>query len=202
MRKSLFYLSILILFSTQLNAQQKRQISLDFSRSFHGTGDMRGLGLSAEYGKFVTKRLEITTGFTTNIHHDEFPVFINFNGKIQDASLRFTTAGIQLSSLANLAIVHSWVHELKLAAGPLLRYQSSSFPDVYSYSPATQTYPEPVFSFRQYEPQEIISVGYLAALSYAYTFSRGIFIGAKASFQNDSNSDVITQYGLRIGKRF
>jgi hypothetical protein len=48
----------------------------------------------------------------------------------------------------------------------------------------------------------MVTAGYLVALSYSYTFPKRLFLGLKASFQNDTNGDVITQYGLRIGKRF
>ena len=113
------------------------------------------------------------------------------------------TGGIQLNGQANYAPLHSKAHELKVGMGPVLRYQSSSASGGYGVTfPPAINYPEPVFTFRQVEDQNIVTVGYLVAVSYAYTFRGQFFIGAKASFQNDSNADVITQYGLRIGKRF
>jgi hypothetical protein len=92
-------------------------------------------------------------------------------------------------------------HEAKLGAGPVVRYQSSSYPNIYGTT-TLPNFPKPVFTFRHYEEQNMLTFGYQVAVSYAYTLRSRFFIGGKMSFQNDTNGDVITQYGLRVGKRF
>ncbi|HEU4903931.1 MAG TPA: hypothetical protein VFT06_14095 [Flavisolibacter sp.] len=199
--KQLVTLSLFLLFTATAYTQNKQQLSLDLNRSFHGTGDMRGLGFAVEYGHYVGKRIELTAGVGTNVHHDVYPLFLNQSGRIVDASYRMVTGGLQLNGQVNVAPLRTRRHEVKLGIGPVVRYQSSSASGGYGVLSATG-YPEPVFTFRQYEKQNVVTVGYLAALSYSFTFPGQFLIGAKASFQNDTNADVITQYGLRIGKRF
>ena len=194
----------LIFFSFLAQAQPKQQLSLNLNRSIHGSGDMPGFGFAVEYGSYAGTRLELTTGVAANVHNDHYPLLVSTpSGRTADASYRMVTAGMQLQGQANLALLRTTAHEFKLGLGPVLRYQSSSASGGYGaiYPPAID-YPEPVFTFRQTEKQNMITLGYLAALSYAYTFPKRFFLGAKASFQNDTNADVIMQYGLHIGKRF
>lgn len=190
-----------LLFSLFVQAQTIQQVSLDLNRSFHGTGDLRGLGFGVEYGHYFAKRLELTAGVGANVHHDEQKVLLNQFGETTDASYRMVTGGLQLNGQVNFAFLHTKAHEFKMGLGPVVRYQSSSASGGYSILTFT-SYPEPVFTFRQFEEQNIVTAGYLASVSYSVTFPGRFFIGAKASFQNDTNADVITQYGLRIGKRF
>jgi hypothetical protein len=199
----LLTLSAIVFFSLCLQAQKKQQLSVDFNRSFHGTGDLPGLGFAVEYGAYFGNRLELTAGLAANVYHDEYKLLLAPLGNPVDGSYRMVTGGLQLNSQASFAPLHTAAHEFKIGLGPVLRYQSSSASGGYSVtSPPAVNYPEPVFTFRQTEAQNIVSVGYLASVSYTFTFPNQVLIGAKASFQNDTNEDVITQYGLRIGKRF
>jgi hypothetical protein len=207
MHIKLYFTLFILIFTAHVNAQTKRQLSLDIKRSFNGSGDMHGLGFSVEVGKYIRKKLELTGAVSSDIYHDEYKILITDGvlvngGRTIDASYRMVTAGAQLSGGINYAPVRTKTNEVKIGAGPLLRYQSSGDGGYEIFSPARTGLPEPVFAFRQNEPQNIITVGYLVSVAYAYTFSSKLFVGAKASFQNDSNADVITQYGVRIGKRF
>lgn len=196
-------LFLFFLFPFLVQAQIQQQLSLDLNRSFHGTGDMRGFGFAVEYGKYAGKRLELTAGVAANIHHDAFPLLVSPLGNPIDASYRLVTGGLQLNGQANFAPLRTRAHELKIGLGPVVRYQSSNASGGYGVTfPPAVDYPEPVFTFRNYEDQNLVTLGYQAAASYSFTFQNRLFVGAKASFQNDTNGDVITQYGLRIGKRF
>jgi hypothetical protein len=184
------------------SAQQKRQISADLNRSFAGTGDMKGLGFAIEYGQYIRKKIELTGALSSDLHHDEYKLLIVGGGTTPDASYRMVTGGVQFNGQLNYAPLRTQGSELRIGAGPVLRYQSSSASGGYGvYQPTGTGIPEPVFSFRQVEDQNILSAGYLVSLSYAYTFRSKLLIGAKASFQNDINADVILQYGVRIGRR-
>jgi hypothetical protein len=162
---------------------------------------MRGLGFGVEYGRYLAKRFELSGGLAAQIHHDQEKLLLNTGGDPIDASYRMVTGGIQVYGLASFAPLRSHSHELKAGIGPLLRYQSSSASGGYGIS-LFPNYPEPVFTFRQVEDQNIVTIGFTAAFSYNYTFTKGFLIGAKAAFQTDTNGDVLTQYGIRIGKRF
>lgn len=192
---------LLFFFSIFAQAQKGQQLSLDLNRSFHGTGDMQGLGFAVEYGHYLTQRLELTTGVAATVHHDVFPLRLTNFSEPVDASFRIVTAGLQWQGQVNYAPLRTKHHEARLGAGPVVRYQSSSLPNIYGRT-TIPNYPEPVFTFRHSEKQNLLTLGYQVALSYAYTLRSRFFIGGKMSFQNDTNGDVITQYGLRIGKRF
>lgn len=199
MKSGIIFFLLLLSFFGQ--AQNKQQISLHLNRSFHGTGDMEGVGFAAEYGRYLTNHLELTSGIASNVHHKASPVILTrFNPPI-DASFRMVTAGLQWQSNLSFVPLHTRKHEAKLGAGPIVRYQSSSHPDVYARTTFTN-YPEPVFTFRHNEKQNVVTAGYQVALSYAFTFTNRWLLGIAASFQNDTNSDVISQYGIRLGKRF
>lgn len=193
---------LLVFFACSLLAQN-RQLSVDLNRSFHGSGDMRGAGFAVEYGKFIKPKVEWTGSLGANIHHSSYGLTVDYGNGPIDASYRTVTAGIQLGSQLWFAPLHTVANEFKIGAGPFLRYQSSGAADSYGVTfPVATGYPEPVFTFRNNEPQNRLTAGYQVSLSYAYTFAKRFFIGAKASFQNDTNADVLTHYGLRIGKRF
>ena len=46
------------------------------------------------------------------------------------------------------------------------------------------------------------TLGYVAELSYTFVTGKNLLLGIKAGFQNDTNGDVITYYGIIIGKKF
>lgn len=196
-----YLLFAFLLCCSVINAQKNRHLSVDLFRSFHGTGDMRGVGFGVEYGHFLTKRFEVSGGLAAQIHHAQDQLLLNTGGDPIDASYRMVTGGIQVYGLASFAPLRNRHHELKAGIGPLIRYQSSSASGGYGTS-ILPNYPEPVYTFRQVEDQNIVTAGFTTALSYNYTFEKDISIGAKAAFQTDTNGDVLTQYGLRIGKRF
>ncbi|MEO6453150.1 MAG: hypothetical protein ABIN97_03715 [Ginsengibacter sp.] len=80
---------LLLLIVHELKAQQKKQFSVDLSRSLNGTGDMKGYGFSAEFGKYLKSNIEFTTALGANIHSSQLKITINSTGQTTDASLRF-----------------------------------------------------------------------------------------------------------------
>ena len=205
MRKNLpILLYVFILISADSFAQKnlKDNINLYFGRSFHGTGDLSGIYFTAEYGHFVNRKLEISGNITSTMHWGSFGLFVSSPGENFDGSFRYVTAGLQAGSKLGFAILNLPHHMLKIQGGSFVRYQSSSLPGQYGVTfPPAINYPEPVFTFRHREKQNIFTVGYIADLSYAYITARQWILGAKAGFQNDTNGDVITYYGIVLGKR-
>lgn len=198
--KYLFTLLLLFMFTCGFT-QRNQQASLDISGSMHGSGDLLGLGVNVEYGKYIMPRLEWTGNLTTTIHSDTEEVLITYSGSgNRDASFRMVTAGIQLGSQLYFAPVRTASNELKIGAGPIVRYQSSNASGGYGLTILPG--PEPAFTFYNREKQNIVSAGYQVSFAYAFTFRKGFLLGLKASLQNDTNADIITQVGLRLGKRF
>ena len=206
MKKNLsvsFFLLQIILANSQTQKFPANNIQISFSKSFHGSGDLRGILFSVGYGHYFKKRLEISGNISTTIHNGESGLLLLTPQGEVDASVRFVTAGLQANPEIGFAILRLKRHELKFQAGGIFRYQSSSLPDVYSiYFPASTGFPEPVYTFRQFEKQKIFTLGYSSNLSYTFTTGKNLMLGIKAGFQNDTNGDVITHFGLIIGKRF
>lgn len=205
MRKNLpFVLFAVIFLSPGVTAQKnvKNNFHLYFGRSFHGSGDLSGICFTAEYGHFINKKLEISGNITSTMHWGSFGLFLNSPNESFDASFRYGTAGLQAGSKLGFDFLNLPNHILKAQGGSFVRYQSSSLPDQYGVTfPPAINYPEPVFTFRHEEKQNIFTVGYVAELSYAYITNNQWMLGAKAGFQNDTNADVITYYGIVLGKR-
>ena len=205
MRKNLpILLFVFIILSADGFAQKnlKDNINLYFGRSSHGTGDLSGIHFTAEYGHFFSRKLEISGNITSTMHWGSFGLFLNYPSESFDASFRYVTAGLQAGSKLGFAFLNLPHHMLKIQGGSFVRYQSSSLPDQYGVTfPPAINYPEPVFTFRHNEKQNIFTLGYLAELSYAYVTAKRLMVGAKAGFQNDTNGDVISYYGIMIGKK-
>ena len=205
MKKNLTLLFILSFFLSVDSIAQKKEgnnIQLYFSRSFHGTGDLRGVLFTAEYGHPLNRRFDISGNITSTIHWGSFGLFVNGPFGNFDGSFRYNTAGLQAGSKLGFNILNSSHHKIKLQGGSFIRFQSSSLPNQYGVTfPPAINYPEPVFTFRHDEKQNIFTIGYVAELSYLFITGKNLLLGAKAGFQNDTNGDVISYYGIFIGKK-
>ena len=205
MRKHLPILLIVFIFLSADTIAQKdlnNNIHVYFARSIHGTGDLPGVSFTAEYGHFFANKLELSGNITSTMHWGAFGLFLNSPSESFDASFRYGTAGLQAGGKLGFAILNRPHHVLKIQGGSFVRYQSSSLPDQYGVTfPPAINYPEPVFTFRHEEKQNFFTLGYTGEVSYTYITAGQMMIGAKAGLQNDTNGDIITYYGLMIGKR-
>jgi hypothetical protein len=205
MRKNLSILFFaFIYFSAGTIAQEnlKNNLQLYFARSFHGTGDLRGINFTAEYGHLLSRRLDISGNITSTMHWGSFELIVNSPSGSFDGSFRYVTAGLQAGSKLGYSFLNLPHHLLRIQGGAFIRFQSSSLPDQYGVTfPPAINYPEPVFTFRHEEKQNIFTLGYVAELSYSYITEKNLLLGAKAGFQNDTNADVISYYGIFIGKK-
>ena len=176
-------------------------LQLSLGKSFHGSGDLNGIFFSSEYGHYFKRRLEISGNVSSTIHHGAFTLLISAPYGNYDASFRYVTAGLQAGGKIGFAILRSRQHELKMQTGALFRYQSSSSDGYGITFPPVINYPEPVFTFRNYEKQNLFTAGYTADLSYTFTTGKNLLLGIKAGFQNDTNGDVISHISFIAGKR-
>lgn len=191
---------------SQKNDLPKRSLRFNMGESTHGTGDLKGVSFGTAYTHYLKKKLSLEYHFKGTIHDGEDTYLLFVNGNLdQDGSLRRTTAGFQIGSLIRYSPLRTTNHEFTLAAGPYGRYQSSSLGSsgyAARYPSPTSPIPRILIEFNHDFPQRIYNIGYMAELSYNYTFKKQLFLGVNAAFQNDTNGDAITHLGFMIGKRF
>lgn len=205
--------TLFLLACTALQAafsQENHALQLSAGRSFHGTGDLPGLSLDVAYDHSFLKRLDLTTGLTTTIHSDKdrFPTitFILPDQTTQTLQapdrgmLRYTTAGVQLTSVLNYNFIALPRHKLRLGGGPVLRYENSSQPIAWGYEFNPTKNEVPVYSFGEFGNLHQLSVGFNLGLSYIFKISHKYQAGVRAWFQNDTNGSVITHLSLVVGR--
>lgn len=213
MKKLLFLLLAFAALHPVISQESKYMpdaIQVSAARSFHGTGDLSGLSFDVSYEHSLNKRLDLSNGLTTTIHSgkDSNPVFTIIlpnqppqTFKAPDQSLlRYTTAGIQITSVLNFNIIALPKHKFRIGGGTVLRYESSSAPSGWGYSYNPLENPAPVYTFREYNNLHQLSIGYNLGLSYLFQLSSRHQMGFKVYFQNDTNGSVITHAGLVFGR--
>jgi len=203
-------LSLLIcfaLFSINTEAQNKiRAFEFLGGYSTHGSGDMLGITFGGGYKTYLSKRFSLNYNMRAHINSSREKIIVNnvlVPGSRQDASVRFTTAGVQLGVNAGWSLIRTTQHEFMVSVGGFGRYQSASNgSDGYSlYFPATTGQPTVLVGYDNHTPQETITAGYIIQFHYNYTFKNNVFIGLLPGWQNDTNGDIITQVALTVGKR-
>lgn len=189
---------------SQSDKSTNNHLNLSFGRSKHFSGDITGIIFSTEFSKKIKQRVSYSIALTGTIHDGEDRLYFSaFSGQQINGSIRYVTAGVQVSSHLGYHFINTTKSDFQLRFGPLLRYQSSSLPDAVTilYEPITGL-PIPVIYFEQYEPQRIFSTGGSLQLRYDYTFNKKIAIGILGGFQIDSNEDNIAQVAFSVGRRF
>jgi hypothetical protein len=180
-----YLLLIAILISSQICHAQNEQLQIIIGRSLHGTGDMRGFGLSFGYSKYFKKRFSWTASIGSTIH-DGLVYRINYEYPVRvwnDGSLKSTTAGLQGIFSIGYSFLKSHQHEMCFKIGGLVRYQSSSYYDqVQVLYPGITGLPYPVLLIKNSSPQKTLSVGLMPELSYNYSLSKKINIGLAGAY--------------------
>ena len=201
----LFFLLSFSLFTHAQTAIPARKIELLIGRSIHGTGDMRGLSYATEYLQRFKKRFSWSVGIGGTLHDGSSPLFYTdpSSGRSNDGSVRYTTAGVQITGNFGYSFIRTIKHDLIFRLGPLLRYQTSSYPDAYTiyYPPATRL-PQPVVVFENTTPQRTFAFGGLAQFQYTYALNGKLVLGLLGGLQTDTNGDTIAQTALTIGRQF
>ncbi len=211
-------LALFLLFLSIVNAQEKPNLSagkagektafalFNFGRSFNGTGDIMGFQYGFTYAKYLGgKKIYWSIGFEGTLHDDEVIdyFFVDDQGNNRDGKSRYVTSGLQLVGGIGYQFIKSSRHDLGLSVGPLLRYQSSSIPDVVTILfPAVTDLPFPVQVVEFREPFRTVSLGAVLKLNYYYKFENDFVLGLTGGFQTDTNGDTISYISLGVGKRF
>jgi len=200
-----YIIFIAIIISSKFCHAQNEQLQIIVGRGVHGTGDMRGFGLSFGYSKYFKKRMNWTASIGSTIH-DRLASRINYEfpaGVWNDGSLKSTTAGLQGTFSIGYSFLKSYKNEICFKIGGLVRYESSSYYDrVQLLYPGITGLPYPVILIKNTSPQKTLSLGIMPELSYNYSLSKKINIGLVGAYQFDTNGDNIYQLSLSIGRRF
>jgi hypothetical protein len=171
----------------------------------HSSGDFGGLLFGASYTRYLGHRFSLDLNLRGSIHDNE--MYFSYPhptipGETVGSSMRSTTAGVQLGVDAQLSLIRSRHHEVRISLGGFGRYQSSSVDGYSVYPPITSGIPEVVYSMYNWNKQHTIAAGALVQLQYNFTFSNKLLLGIKAGLQTDTEGDLISQVGLSVGKRF
>ena len=197
-----------LFFSSFIFAQNKlpgKAIEFVGGYSKHGSGDMNGIVFGGGYTRYLTNKFSLNYNIKATINDGKEPIIVNDipNGTRTDASVRFTTAGVQIGVNGGLSIIRNPRHEFMISVGGFGRYQSASnSSDGYSmYYPSATGLPLVLIGYDNKTPQETFSVGGIFQFQYNYTFKNKIYIGLLPGFQTDTNGDAIPQVALTIGRR-
>lgn len=206
MTKHYTLLSLTVLFlSVSASAQElpRHAVQVLGGYSKHGSGDMNGIVFGAEYLRYYSKRFSVNYNFRSTINDHKHTYLVTSTSGTHDASIRFTTAGVQLGADAGLSFIRTPMHEMMISLGGFLRYQSASHGDdgYATYYPSTTGIPTVLFSLQNQTPQETFNAGGILQLRYMLTFNRKVVAGLSAGFQTDTKGDAIPQLGLTIGRR-
>lgn len=197
---------ILIAASAHTQKLSGRILQLAVGYSRHGSGDMNGIVFGTEYSRYTSKTKSFNYYFRGSINNGIDKIIINNSntGTRQDASIRYTTAGVQSGIDVRHSFIRNQQHELLIGLGVFGRFQSASNgSDGYSlYYPAVTGVPTILVEYNNRTPQKTYSAGALIQLQYNFTFSGNISLGLAPGFQTDTNGDAILQAVLVVGKRF
>lgn len=183
---------------------KNHNVFISSGTSFAGTGDLRGFYFTIG-GEKKIKRWNFNINATTTIHdgQDDLYYQVNNSGPVNDGSIRFSTAGLQLAGIGGFSFTKSSKHNLQFGLGPVFRYQSSSYHDQYAiYYPAATQLPVPVVVFTNRFPLRTFAIGGIAKLGYDYTIKNKWVVGINTTFQTDSNGDNFFNKGLQFGYKF
>ncbi|MCC6724222.1 MAG: hypothetical protein IT258_06890 [Saprospiraceae bacterium] len=214
MKKTLAFLLLAFLASSAF-AQTKDALQLTVSRSSHGTGDLLGYSFDLSLDHPISRRFDWTNGLTTTIHSgkddgvvftfmlpNQPPVVISPNPRNY---LHYTTTGVQITSVLNLNILALPRHKLRIGAGPIIRYESSSYPRSWSYTvnadnTSNPDEVRPIYTFDYPSKTDQLNVGFTFGLSYYAAITKKFQLGIKAFFQDDMDGAAITHLGLSVGR--
>jgi hypothetical protein len=200
----IFLVTINLSINSYTQTLTDRQIEIIPQYSFNGTGDIWGPCFTVRYTSYFKKRISWGTWIGCTIHDKTWPIsFIDSTGRTYDISIRNVMAGIQGGGNLAYAIVRNKKHEFKFELGGVVRYQSTSEPEITSVLyPILTGLPFPVYVFQHTTRQRTLAVGANVQLAYYFTFNNKISLGITAGWQLDTNGESILPLGISVGRRF
>jgi hypothetical protein len=178
-----------------------RQWNFNAHYSFHGTGDLSGTFIEFGYEKKLGRRYGFYNNIGMTIHSGKESFSSNNNTSQLNArnnTMQFVTTGIQTSPTFYR---YSKRGDVKIGAGMVARYQTSSHPSTYSIRPQPATSGIFLTSIREMEPNSF-SLGYKISVELHLLSIKKTDLGFQMFFQNDTRGDVITGFGLSLQNKF
>jgi hypothetical protein len=108
--------------------------------------------------------------------------------------MKFSTFGIQGESGITLKLFEKKL-PVNISTGPIVRYQSTNRPSIYTYKAADTFYPDALYAIKEIAPNTL-SLGYKFQLEIGLMKIRRSRIYFNSCFQNDTHGDVITGLGV------
>lgn len=161
-----------------------------FHYSLNGTGDMKGFDVNVIKRKKINKTFDWYYGSSLTLH---FRNSTFRTGIVDYTPLKFQTFGIQGESGFTLKLFENKL-PFHISTSPLLRFQSTTYPSVYSTS-FDPLYPRPRYDIIESIPNSL-SVGYKVQLELGLLKIRRSRMFFNSYFQNDTRGDVITGLGI------
>jgi hypothetical protein len=178
-----------------------RQWNFNAHYSFHGTGDLSGTYIEFGYEKKLGKRYGFYNNIGMSIHSRKEFFSSNNNTSQLNArynAMQYVTTAIQTSPTFYR---YSKRGDVKIGAGMVARYQTSSRPSRYSISPQPATQGIFTTSIREMNPNSF-SLGYKISVELHLLSIKKTDLGFQMFFQNDTKGDVITGFGLSLQNKF
>ena len=124
----------------------------------------------------------------------------NSNAYILSSNLQlnFVTEGVNVFTNINYLILNRTRHSIVIEAGPVLRFESSSYSLEFGTNLNVNNEQELLLKNDQLRS---VSVEYNVTPSYYYQINTRLFLGAKFILQNDTKGDVISSAIAFIGVR-
>jgi hypothetical protein len=192
----------LILCAVFSHAQLENKIGIFGAYSGHGVEDLTGFKVSAYHEHAFNPGISMLNGFSTSIHWGKNNGFNNINPGVtpENYLMKFTTAGFQLQSSLQAYIIKGKVFNFSFDAGPIIRFQSSSVPEIYGFHQNADYYPEPFYVISDNSTANSLAVGYDIGVTVRKKLDEKIYMGIRASYQNDSQANSIFSVGLIFEK--
>ena len=191
----------------------ERKIGLSIGFSHHQKQSIGGVFIEAGQEIKLSKKMSLYNNFGFTMHsgidpkHDMVVPSIS-SLRLQDpsfstAAFRFVTAGIQTSPMLFLNLKSD---KLKLGIGPLVRYQTTSWPSDYNFNlistqTTTRTLYTANYSIKQIQPHTL-SAGGRMMLDVQIAKIKKIEARAICSYQVDSNGDRLVGLGIKLQRSY
>lgn len=183
--------------NAQNNELPRNSLHIFSGYSKSGTDNVGGFAFSVGASHFFSKRLSWSIGITTTFHDGmDSSEYLTYSGLAKGA-VNFTTSGLQSEFEFGYSLVRNSKHCLQIGIGPIIRYQTSSYPGRAAYSLYILSE-----LYQNQPPARTLGFGGIGSVSYTYTFRSNLFLKVNARLQYDSTDDAFNMFGMAVGKRF
>ena len=190
MKKNILFVLCAIFITINVTSQTKEiRVMLGGGYSTNGSGSGHGYSFFNQVDIQLNKRFYISPGIQFTNHAQTY--------SLPPWNLNYVTGGVDVFTNINYLIISRSHHHFALGAGPFIRFQSSSVP-LYACTTWDFNTNQKLLDI-EYGKLRTTSVGFNVAPMYYYQCNNKLLFGAKFSFQNDTEGDVITAATVFVG---